>query len=114
MGKRQVYRGGLTFPPSFQPSGGWGVVAPGGRASAGAARWSSHFPSSPNAPSPLCPGVPRSPHPLLGCGGTALRRVPSPPLPVGRRLAQLPRLTDDINTVGSALANPLGGVRAKS
>lgn len=28
MGKRQVYRGGLTFPLSFQPSGGWGGGGP--------------------------------------------------------------------------------------
>lgn len=81
------------------------------------APWGVSEQGPPGCPQSLLPssfraGVPRSPHPLGY--STALLRVPSPPLPVGHRLAQLPRLTDDINTVRSALANPLGGVRAKS
>lgn len=112
MRKGKVCKGGLTFLPSLELSGGSGADGPLGRVRAGSARLSSDLPSSPNCPSSFRVGVPRSPHPLGY--GTALLRVPSPPLPVGRRLAQLPRLTDDINTVRLALANPLGGVRAKS
>lgn len=69
--------------------------------------------------SSLSPPPPHSAPGFLGAPSPSAAAPPSagflpPPLPVGHGLTLLPRLTDDINTARSALANPLGGVRAKS
>lgn len=105
MRKRKVHRSGLSFRLSLEQPKTLMVLASG-------VLPEQSFSSSLH-PSSLGPRVPEiSPSPSAAAPPSA--GFFPPPLPVGHRLALLPRLTDDINTAWSASANPLGGVRAKS